>query len=966
MLECIAVSKVYSVRKGPEAKGLANVSLVLPSTGMVFLCGASGSGKSTLLHLLAGLDRPTTGQILWKGKNLANLREKKLCQYRKKEVGYVFQEYNLLEGLSVLDNVALSLEIEGVSRKKAEEEAGQALSKVGLKDFGLRRPGELSGGQKQRVAIARALCKNPSLVLCDEPTGALDSVNSAEVFALLKKLSQDRLVVVASHDLEAAKKYGDRILTLKDGSLVDDETILAKDKDDDSKDNLNESKRNGGLGLRNISRLSCSFVKSKVLRFVIAILLSATSLTMFGIASEIYSVSADSIVTQGIMDEENTFFSLEKKRSIRCDTSQYKENVQKVNFSNQDLADMDAKTGLHFTGIYDTDLDISSSLLKYNSASWNDNYYHPQITGFAYLDDASEHSLIAGSFPEDSHDILLTDYLYHEFTIYGFTYSDDEGLTETITPEAITPESLIGKPLSKNYHICGFFKTDWNQEAAEYLESHNEQTDSKAYRLGWIFSSSLNYGIWNVGFLSKTGIQTFLETDFQFPFAYSEIQYGRKSRVQNRLETSNWEIAPYLSSRDAVFFSANASNLKENEYLATEYGQNIRFDITAKDFNFQVDASDLPEGLTFVYDDEDSNQQCLTFLKKAAFETTVNKDAASFGQSKRYVTDYRALKKNANVTPSYTLAEEKEVLSYHLNDIIKNFTYLPDETAFNDYRTETERLYRKYIPRYYSDIFVLSSNEKFERNTGTFSDSYPVFQAGILIHYLNKYGSSPVEARVGTGILDFFTDNGKDEYYTRLVSPSRKDRRAISRLLSLNHEKLDLTKPAYVLTSYSFFTPVMEELLSVNVKLTDNGVIFFLIGFVCCLLSLLMIANAISSSLASRQKDIGILRSLGVSGKEISGICLTETLVFIGISLAVAFVAVPTACFGISQGLKASYQMVLSVIPLSSPTFGYLAAIALTSGLLGSLFPILHEARETPMEAILGKKKGKKQHAGNK
>ena len=222
MLEVKNLKKVYRTKKGAVTPALDDVSLVFPETGMVFILGKSGSGKSTLLNVCGGLDRMDSGEIIIKGKSSKDFSAQDFDSYRNTYVGFVFQEYNILEEFTVEDNIALALELQ--NKKRDKETIAKILEDVDMTNFAQRKPNTLSGGQKQRVAIARALVKEPEIIMADEPTGALDSKTGQQVFDTLKKLSKDKLVLVVSHDREFAEQYGDRIIELKDGKVLSDMT----------------------------------------------------------------------------------------------------------------------------------------------------------------------------------------------------------------------------------------------------------------------------------------------------------------------------------------------------------------------------------------------------------------------------------------------------------------------------------------------------------------------------------------------------------------------------------------------------------------------------------------------------------------------------------------------------------------------------------------------------------------------
>ena len=224
MLEVKNLSKIYKSKQknGTDTHALDQVSLRFPEKGMVFLLGKSGSGKSTLLNVCGGLDAPTEGEIIVKGRSSKNFSQSDFDSYRNTFIGFIFQEYNILNEFTVEDNIALALELQG--KPKDRKAIAELLEQVDLTGYAKRKPNTLSGGQKQRIAIARALVKAPEIIMADEPTGALDSGTGKQVFDTLKKLSRDKLVIVVSHDREFAELYADRIIELKDGKILSDVT----------------------------------------------------------------------------------------------------------------------------------------------------------------------------------------------------------------------------------------------------------------------------------------------------------------------------------------------------------------------------------------------------------------------------------------------------------------------------------------------------------------------------------------------------------------------------------------------------------------------------------------------------------------------------------------------------------------------------------------------------------------------
>jgi putative ABC transport system permease protein len=221
MLVLKGIVKNYVVA-GQPFPALRGVDLSFRNNEFVSILGPSGCGKTTMMNIIGGLDRYTAGDLIVDGKSTKNFTESEWDSYRNATIGFVFQTYNLISHLSVLDNVEMSLRLSGVGQKERRKRAMDVLIEVGLKDHVFKRPNQLSGGQMQRVAIARALVNNPKILLADEPTGALDTTTSGQILDLIKKISKGRLVIMVTHNAELAAMHSDRIVKLLDGRVVDD------------------------------------------------------------------------------------------------------------------------------------------------------------------------------------------------------------------------------------------------------------------------------------------------------------------------------------------------------------------------------------------------------------------------------------------------------------------------------------------------------------------------------------------------------------------------------------------------------------------------------------------------------------------------------------------------------------------------------------------------------------------------
>ena len=219
LLSARNVSKIYRMGAG-TVPALSGASVDVERGEFVAILGTSGSGKSTLLNLFGGLDRPSSGEIVFDGTCLEGLDHKAMARYRLRSIGMVFQSFNLIPTMSAAENVSLALAFSGVRRAERRDKATHLLDSVGLAARGQHRPSELSGGEQQRVSIARALANDPQVLLADEPTGNLDSTRAHEVLEILKAQQQrGKTIVLITHDQELATRFADRCVRLKDGKL---------------------------------------------------------------------------------------------------------------------------------------------------------------------------------------------------------------------------------------------------------------------------------------------------------------------------------------------------------------------------------------------------------------------------------------------------------------------------------------------------------------------------------------------------------------------------------------------------------------------------------------------------------------------------------------------------------------------------------------------------------------------------
>ena len=277
MLKIKNISKSYKTGDFVQ-NALKNINLEFRESEFVAILGPSGSGKTTLLNIIGGLDKYDEGDLIINNKSTKKYKNKDWDAYRNNCIGFIFQNYNLISHINILQNVEMGLTLSGVKSKKRRKKALELLEKVGLKDHIHKKPNQLSGGQMQRVAIARALANDPKIILADEPTGALDSKTSVQIMELIKEIAKDKLVIMVTHNPELAKEYATRIIEFKDGNLISDSNPIKDSEKNNDILNIKKTK----MKFKTALNLSFNNIKTKKGRTILTAF--ASSIGIIGIA----------------------------------------------------------------------------------------------------------------------------------------------------------------------------------------------------------------------------------------------------------------------------------------------------------------------------------------------------------------------------------------------------------------------------------------------------------------------------------------------------------------------------------------------------------------------------------------------------------------------------------------------------------------------------------------------------------
>ncbi len=890
MIETKSLYKIYKPKKGVPVTALKDVNIRFPDKGMVFLLGKSGSGKSTLLNVLGGLDRYDKGEIIIKGVSSRAFKQKHFDSYRNTYVGFIFQEYNILEEFTVGANIALALQLQG---KKATDEAiNEILNEVDLAGYGNRRPNELSGGQKQRVAIARALVKKPKIIMADEPTGALDSTTGRQVLETLKRLSSQRLVIVVSHDREFAERYADRIIELADGEVIRDvercgeplqeaeqplvfeedailvkggyqlteedrlaiNAYLAQLGEGSVKLHLQNSHsgaefqptdqqkilhRDGAdfrlikskLPLKNAFRIGGSSLKHKKFRLVMTILLSCIAFGLFGLSDTFGAYDHVETCTNSMIDTGVSYASIRKQQKVGDENDYYWMPIYDA-LSQQELAQFEQDTGVRLAGVrsFDQGLVFEEQL----GEKVNFNLYTGSFTGYSVVepDDLSvmDFSLTAGELPGSAkNEIAISKYVAEGFLSSG--YRPSAGAKEE---KLNSYADLIGKTLAMDgveYTIVGIVDTRLDMERYNELAEEPEHMTTAEelirYALEREFDYATDYSLARVAMVSK-------ET-----FAALEAQVIPMKGPNNG---SMWLYNDELSFDFSMV--GKLSDFKSDEIVWLDAPQTV-----------------LAENEIIITTDQLAN-----WSETGVFES------------------------------------KEQIL-----EAMRNCGNLAGSLSYNGYNEYTELQNVKVVG-------VLNKND--ER----------YFLGGILPdwHY---------EKLVIPGEYDF------------AVGAAPAEKSGLRALTAYCYEE----KEGGI--RYPLLNSVTYELDTVHEVLLTMAKVFLYIGLGFALFAALMLANFIATSISYKKQEIGILRAIGSRSSDVFRIFFSESFIIAMINFVLSSIGVGVATALVNYILRQS-GILISVLTFGPRQVLLLFAVSVLVAALASFFPVRRIAAKRPIDAI--------------
>lgn len=522
MISFQKVYKTYITKKKIETIALENINLQLNNTGLVFITGRTGCGKSTLLNILGRLDNETSGSIIIDEEDITKFNKKEIENYRNNYVGFIFQEYNLIDEFTVYENIALVYKLK--KEKVNEEEIKELLEKFGLTEKINKRCDELSGGERQRVTIIRAIVKKPKLILADEPTGALDETTGKEIIEALKEISKETLVIVVTHDEEYPEKYGDRIIELEDGKIIKD---IIKTKIEEKNETKEIKKYNSKLSFKEILKLSLSTIKKRILRVTLMSIIMAAALIIIGTLSTYANYNKEKMIYESTIKGGDNHILVGHKLCTQS-TNEY----TKLNDTDKEY--LEKKYGQKFYPYYKVltimfyenffKLDGNPSINFYKMSSSGSMEINEEIAQDLKL------KLYAGRFPTSDNEVVITDYQFILFRDFGYCENEEEENTKT---EIKKYNDIINKTICNGeFKIVGVLNTNFDEKRYKVLKQYNTSALNTSKEIINInsemriltYESLTNFVFYNYGYITK-----YLEEKNFGNFRFDDINNARMS-----------------------------------------------------------------------------------------------------------------------------------------------------------------------------------------------------------------------------------------------------------------------------------------------------------------------------------------------------------------------------------------------------------------------------------------------------
>jgi len=473
VLEDINKKYIVNNKAGISVEALKGISLAFSSYGITAIFGKSGSGKTTLLNIIGGIDSPTSGHVFFMGEDINNYSMNDSDNYRNQYISFIFQNYNLLSEYNVIDNVKIALRLQEIDEIRIQEKAVEALKQVGLEGLENRKINTLSGGQQQRVVIARAIAKDSKILLCDEPTGNLDSKTANDIMAIFKKVSETRLVILITHDEDIANNCADRKIYLKDGKIIKEEILSNKTSQIIS--NEIPKKEYQGFTLKDSFTMIKDNIAHSILVTLVVVLLLLSAFSLSTLFASLVNYDSQKAYAYTLQENDQYIVQITKYIDQPITTSNNSEPTiihgPQIYYERVEEEDVSALKTL----FGDNANFYPSYFFNKNFQDFTDEYISDTNSGFIYdainfreviaVNDFSQFhmKLLYGSYPAESNDVLIYDYMVYSMIQRGVLFGEIEDNIGIVLEDQQT---------SLQMKIVGILKSDY--ERYEYIK--NEET----------------------------------------------------------------------------------------------------------------------------------------------------------------------------------------------------------------------------------------------------------------------------------------------------------------------------------------------------------------------------------------------------------------------------------------------------------------------------------------------------------
>lgn len=917
MLQLKNIVKSYTVGELTQV-ALKGISLNFRENEFVSILGQSGSGKTTMLNIIGGLDRYDSGDLVINGVSTKKYRDADWDAYRNTSIGFVFQSYNLIPHQNVLSNVEMALTLSGVSRKERRKRAVEVLNKVGLQDHIHKKPNQLSGGQMQRVAIARALINNPDILLADEPTGALDTETSIQIMNLLKQISEEKLVIMVTHNPELAEVYSTRIVNLKDGQITSD-TNPFDVPEGSVEEKLTKNQKRVSMSFWTSLGLSFANLRTKIGRTILTSF--AGSIGIIGIALILaLSTGMNQYITR-VQKETMTSYPITISSQTIDATSIMQLRTQMMGLSSsKETQAEDGKVHADYQSLKQSDA-VTNNLIQNNLAEFKKYLDNPASEIHQYV---GENGII---------------YSYNvNFDVYA--QNPNQQLINT------NVELDGGNGNSNRPRMFNFANMGVNNQSAKNFSEMVAGTNGQPISSVVTDSYDMVVGYWPTGYNEvvmvlneNNGIP--VQSMYQLGFITKEQYTSAKNQLANKQDGEDFTLSYEDMLQKTFYLVPSSDNYVKNENGSYSQIKNPEYDtdgLMNKSIPLKVTGIIRP--------------------KEDAKNATINTVVAYTNLLTNYVID-RA-NESAIVQAQKNTPEINVLNGVHFNATTDE-EKIQDTKEYLSNLSEDEKVNMYQLILYYDGK---SQNQEINEDTNSFdmnalsklSMNPQSGISGMLGNYLNDSPNTTTLLAIyndyigGKSLEKNLASFGAVSYESpssiSIYADSFENKDAIGKEI----EKYNNTVGEDSKISYTDYVALMTSSLTTII----NGISYVLIAFVAVSLfvSSIMIGIITYISVMERTKEIGILRALGASKKNISQLFNAETFI-IGIFSGIIGIGITLLLLipinNVIQTVS-KIEDLSAVLPLESA--GVLILISIIITVIGGLIPSRSAAKKDPVEAL--------------